>query len=213
MNELHALEERLHKLYKDGGLSDSRQLFEIGVQFGRVIERTGMDGYEFMFWKHLDDLNADWKKRWKAKEVLERLILKLVCLSVNEYINENGSWGVSTTGWGSDVEAFGEGVFTKFNVQLLRVAESDECENFDCRFKVVGQLATVFKDYGVGEEFNVVIENSSGGHELEFHNSNQVSSGFINASVYVDDKMSADKLNELTQEIGKLFLFEFMGFQ
>lgn len=144
MIELHALEERLHKLYKDGGLSDSRQLFEIGIQFGRVIERTGMDGYELMFWKHLDDLNADWKKQWKAKEVLERLILKLVGLSVNEYINENGSWGVSARGWGSDIQSFEEGTLSKFCIQILRVAESEDGENFDCRFIVGGRLAILF---------------------------------------------------------------------
>ena len=51
--QLNQLEDEIQKLSDNGDLSDSRTAFEIGVKFGRELQKNDINNYEYFFWRYI----------------------------------------------------------------------------------------------------------------------------------------------------------------
>jgi intein-encoded DNA endonuclease-like protein len=89
-NELDALEQKLKTLYDECNVADPRELFDIGVEFGRELERKGIDKYDYKYWTVRDEQFDEMSQIRRVKEDIEQLILKVVCWAYKEHLKQHG---------------------------------------------------------------------------------------------------------------------------
>ena len=82
--------------------------------------------------------------------------------------------------------------------------------DFECKFKVVGKLAKLFKSHNVFNQFEVSITNDSGEEYTSIRNTERCDRRVSTVHCYVRNvnNWSADEYKNFLQVISKDFLFE-----
>jgi hypothetical protein len=208
--QLNELEAKLQKLFDDCRLNDSRAVFDIGVQFGTFLKEQNIEEYEYIFWNSLKEKNNKEKLIWEAIDAINDFLLRLVRNSIKDYINKNGSWSIAKENWSSEYDEFDIGTRRKYCVQISRVDMTQYGGDFECTFKVVGRLAKLFKKYNIYEQFEVSINNESGGEHTSVHKVERVSSivSRLNCHVRNSNNWELEQYKDFLHVISKDFLFD-----
>lgn len=210
--QLNELETRLQKLYDDHSLNDSRRVFDIGVQFGSLLQQQNIQNYEYDFWRKLDEKNNKEKLVWEAVKAIDKFLLKLVQSSIQEYIGKNGSWSIGKGNWSSEYDEFDAGTRRKYCVQITGVDMTQYGGDFECTFKVVGRLAKLFQKHKVWCQFDVSVSNESGDEHASIYRDERVSSVVSSAHCHVrnSNNWEIEQYKDFLHLISKEFLLEFI---
>jgi hypothetical protein len=210
--QLYELEAKLQKLYDDHSLNDSRRLFNIGVEFGSLLQQQNIQNYEYDFWKKLDEKNNKEKLVWEAVKAIDKFLLKLVQSSIQDYIRKNGSWSIAKGNWSSEYDEFDAGTRRKYCVQITRVDMTQYGGDFECTFKVVGRLAKLFQKHKVWCQFDVSVSNDSGDEHTSIYGDERVSSIVTSAHCHVRNRNNweLEQYRDFLHLISKEFLLEFI---
>ncbi len=208
--KLNELEAKIQKLFDDGELRDSHAVFDIGVQFGTLLQQQNIQGYEYAFWKKLDDENNKEQLIRDSVRAINNFLLKLVQYSIKHYINKNGSWDISKGSWSSNYNSFDAGTLRKYCVQITRVNMTQYGGDFECSFKVVGRLAKLFKSHNIYEQFEVLIYNDNGEESMSIYDIEDIESTVnrLNCHVRNSNDWKLEEYQKFLHAISKDFLFE-----
>lgn len=210
--QLNELEAKLQKLYDDHDFNNRRAIFDIGVQFGSLLQQQNIQGYEYGFWKKLkEDSNKEQLIR-EAVKAIDKFLLKLVQNSIKDYINKNGSWSIAKGNWSSEYDEFDAGTRRKYCVQITRVDMTQYGGDFECTFKVVGRLAKLFKKHNVHCQFDVSINNENGEEHASIYRDERVSSTVSSVHCHVRNinNWELEQYRDFLHIISKEFLFDFI---
>jgi hypothetical protein len=210
--KLNELEAKLQKLYDDRDFHDSRALFNIGVQFGCLLQQQNIQNYEYGFWKKLDEMNNKEKLIREAVKAIDKFLLKLVQNSIKDYINKNGSWSIAKGNWSSEYDEFDAGTRRKYCVQITRVDMTQYGGDFECTFKVVGRLSKLFKKHNIYEQFDVSISNETGDEHASIYSEERVPStvSHLHCHVKNSNNWELEQYRDFLHLISKEFLFDFI---
>ncbi len=210
--QLNELEAKLQKLYDDRDFHDSRALFNIGVQFGSLLQQQNIQNYECDFWKRLDEKNNKEKLIREAVKAIDKFLLKLVQNSIKDYISKNGSWSIAKGNWSSEYDEFDAGTRRKYCVQITRVDMTQYGGDFECTFKVVGRLAKLFKKHNIYEQFDVSISNETGDEHASIYREERVPStvSHLHCHVKNSNNWELEQYRDFLHLISKEFLFDFI---
>lgn len=208
--QLNELEAKLQKLYDEHDFNDRRAIFDIGVQFGSLLQQQNIQGYEYGFWKKLDKENNKEQLIREAVNSIDEFLLKLVQNSIKDYINKNGSWSIAKGNWSSEYDEFDAGTRRKYCVQITRVDMSEYGGDFECTFKVVGRLAKLFKKHNIYEQFDVRVYNDNGEEHASIYRDERVSSTVSRLHCHVKNSndWELQQYIDFLHIISKEFLFE-----
>ena len=208
--QLNELEAKIQQLFDDGELRDSRAVFDIGVQFGTLLQSEKIENYDFVFWKKRNEESEAQREIYKAIDSINKFLITLVQKSIKEYIEENGSWNISKGNWSSEYDEFSRKTIRKYCVQITSVDMTQYGGDFECKFKVVGKLAKLFKSHNVFNQFEVSITNDSGEEYTSIRNTERCDRRVSTVHCYVRNvnNWSADEYKNFLQVISKDFLFE-----
>lgn len=208
--QLNELEAKLQKLYDDHDFNDRRAIFDIGVQFGSLLQQHNIQEYEYVFWKKIkEDSNKEQLIR-EAVKAIDKFLLKLVQNSIKDYINKNGSWSIAKGNWSSEYDEFDAGTRRKYCVQITRVDMTQYGGDFECTFKVVGRLAKLFKKHNIYIQFDVSVNNESGEEHASIYRDGRVSSTVSSVHCHVknSNNWELEQYRDFLHIISKEFLFD-----
>jgi hypothetical protein len=157
-DKLYELEQTTHHLFEGGVECPNRTSFDIGVEFGKEIQRQQRHDYEFLFWKSLIEESTLRVKRDFAYGRISDLLLTLVRASVRDHLVENEVWRVGSRDYTSQFDDFSDKTLEKFCVQIIHV-DRVESGKLRCTFKVVGRLAKAFEKHGFSQQFSTSVIN------------------------------------------------------
>lgn len=208
--QLNELEAKLQKLYDEHDFNDRRAIFDIGVQFGSLLQQQNIQGYEYGFWQKLDEENNKEQLIREAVNSIDKFLLKLVQNSIKDYINKNGSWSIAKGNWSSEYDEFDAGTRRKYCVQITRVDMSEYGGDFECTFKVVGRLAKLFKKHNIYEQFDVRVYNDNGEEHASIYRDERVSSTVSRLHCHVNNSNNWElqQYIDFLHIISKEFLFD-----
>lgn len=209
-NQLLALEKELESLFPKFGQADERSLFEIGIKFGRQLEKIGIENYECNYWKQKNiDRLLEVEIASKVAKV-EMLVKQLVRLSVKEFITENGSWTIEKEKYFSSTpEQFSDETVKKYQVQVKNVDMENYGGDYKVTFEVVGDLGKKFKNFNVFNEVHTFIRNDSGGEEQSIYDVDGVDRYIDDLTVYVQNSnnWNIEQYDVFIDDISKSFIF------
>lgn len=208
--QLNKLEAKLQKLYDERSFHDSRSLFNIGVQFGSLLQQQNIQNYEYDFWKKLDEKNNEEKLVWEAVRAIDKFLLGLVQSSIRDYSGKNFGWSIAKGNWSSEYDEFDAGTRRKYCVQITRVDMTQYGGDFECTFKVVGRLAKLFQKHKVSCQFDVSVSNESGEGSTSIYRDERLSSIVHSAHCQVknSNNWELEQYRDFLHLISKGFLFE-----
>lgn len=208
--QLIQLEQKLQQLYEDGELRDIRKVFDIGVEFGSTLISSNVVNYDYIFWNELDKENKKETEIRDAISSINKFLLMLVRKSIAEYIEENGSWSISKGNWSSEYDEFEKKTLRKYCVQIDHVTMSQYGGDFECRFKVVGKLAKLFKKNNIYTGFEVLVYNDNGEENTSIYDVSDIDSTVarLNCHVRNVNNWELEQYKTFVNEISKEFVFE-----
>jgi squalene cyclase len=206
------LEQKIQQLFDEGKLRDIRTVFDIGVEFGSALQRNNVTTYDYVFWSELDKQNKKETEIRDAVSSINKFLLMLVRKSIAEYIDENASWSISKGNWRSEYDEFDTKTLRKYCVQITYVNMSQYGGDFECRFKVVGKLAKLFKKNNIHTEFEVLVYNDNGEEETSIYEVSDINSAVarLNCHVRNINNWEVEQYKQFLNEISKDFLFDIL---
>lgn len=169
-NQLLALEKELESLFPKFGQADERSLFEIGIKFGRQLEKLGIENYESDYWEKQNQKQILENELHQKEDQVENFIAQLVRLSVKELIRETGSWTIAKRNYGYEaLEQFSDETIAKYQIRVLSVDMESYGGDFEIRYELVGELGEKFKKYNVYEQFTSLVYNENGEEEQSIY--------------------------------------------
>lgn len=207
--QFNELEAKLQKLYDDRDFNDSRAIFDIGVQFGSLIQLQNIKEYEYKFWKKFDEEKNKEQLIRDAVDSIDDFLLRLVRSSIKDYISKNCDWSIEKGNWSSRFDSFDLGTRRKYCVQIIRVNMTQYGGDFECDFKVVGRLANLFKKHNIYERFQVRIYNDNGEESMRIYDISDVDSAVsrLNCFVRNSNNWELEQYRNFLHNISKEFLF------
>lgn len=205
--ELSNLEKKIQQLSDEGKLTNTQVVFDLGVEFGRVLEKNGETNYVCQYWKNKAAEEEIKTARYKKIKSINKLLKKLVEKSIEEFIYEFGWWNISKGITSGNFEKFKQKTTRKYCIQITDVDMSTYGGDFNCGFKVVGKLSAIFKSYGVSPFFDVGIANENGEESTTLSNVSTLSNAVLNCSSKISNNLKLEKYESFLNEISKPFLF------
>jgi hypothetical protein len=207
---LIALELELKNLFPKYGLADQESVFELGVKFGRQLERLGIENYEPEYWKQKKQEEALEQKIREKVDKVENFIAQLVRLSVKDLIREKGSWTIAKRDFGYGVrDQFSDETIEKYQIRIVDVDMESYGGDFEIRYEVVGELGEKFKKYKIYEQFTSLVYNENGEEEQSIYDVDNVDAYIDRLTVHVrnSNKWEIDQYDVFLNDISKPFLF------
>jgi hypothetical protein len=209
-NQLLALEKELESLFPKFGHADERSLFEIGIKFGRQLEKLGIEKYECDYWKKIQQEQILEQQIRKKEDQVENFIAQLVRLSVKELIRETGSWTIAkrNSGYGA-LEQFSDETIAKYQIRVLSIDMESYGGDFEIRYELVGELGEKFKKYNVYEQFTSLVYNENGEEEQSIYDVEDVDAYIGRLTVHVrnSNEWALEQYDVFFNDISKPFLF------
>lgn len=210
-SKLSQLENEINQLHENGDLSDTRTAFEIGVQFGRELQQCNIENYECIFWKKRD--LAIELQIAKSKEIdqINQIVRSLILKSINNKIDELGSWSISDRDSDLRWSKFSDETVEKYYIQYAGT-RAQSYEYFECTFKPTGKLKDLLNFYEVGEKINAAVTNPSGDSYIDIDSEIFISKNLYNVNTCLGYKSNwpLEKFKEFHEALVKLFLFELL---
>jgi hypothetical protein len=207
---LIALELELKNLFPKYGRTDEESVFELGVKFGRQLERLGIENYEPEYWKQKKQEELLKQQIRQKVDKVENLIAQLVRLSVKDLIRETGSWTIAkrNSGYGA-IDQFSDETIEKYQIRILNVDMESYGGDFEIRYEVVGELGEKFKKYNIYEQFTSLVYNENGEEEQSIYDVDDVDAYIDRLTVHVENSndWELDQYDVFLNDIAKPFMF------
>ncbi len=182
---------------------DAEELYKLGIQVGRYLEKNGLPGYRS---KVFIDREVVRKNRDTVREkidALEQLLLKIVKCAIAESIEAGNRWSVSTDNSYTDKGTFGDEISKKYLIQYSRTEQEDTDCDFEVLFDLIGELKEAFESESIPPRFTVSLSNSTGGSSESIYGVGGLSS-LYDAKILVnsfDPVWTADRLDKLMENL------------
>ncbi len=212
-NKLDELEIKIQQLFDAGNLHNSRAVFDIGVQFGKLLQSENIQNYEFLFWKKLDEENNSQNEINRIIDSIDKFLLFLVKKSIKEHVDDIGTWSISKGNTPSDYAEFSNSIIEKYFVQITSVGMTEYGGNFECKFQIVGTLSEIFKANNIFNIFEVSFDNDYGNEYLDISDTNLIDKKIFGYSSYIRNvnNWNAEEYLNFYHTISKDFLFDILN--
>ncbi len=187
---------------------DREDLFNLGVELGRELEKLKINEYVSPVWESINNKNEHDEKVRRACEKIENFIATLVKQSVKRHIEETGSWSISKDG-GYRLEKFDDEIVKQYNIQVLNCSMETYGGEFTVSFSVEGEMLKLFEKFNIYEQFTVRIYNDTGEEDQTVYDVSDVNEYIDSVSLVIRERneWALERFDECLNEISKPYLF------
>lgn len=201
-NFINELNEKIKLHIGDNKYADET-LFNYGVELGKHLTKTNAQDIRLDFFvKQSETIN---KKDiiWKHKQNIEKYLLSIIRMAVKMQVSDGSSLTFSNEQYYRGDGKFSKEVEEKYNLEYVRVEQSNTGGDFEIIYKVTNELKDIFDKFEIYSEISFDLENSTGEtHETIYDedDANDIYGAFIH--IY-PNKLDVDKITEFENEISK----------
>ncbi len=210
-SKLSQLENKINLLHGNGKFSDSRTAFEIGINLGRELQKYNIENYECILWGKRDLVNESQTTKTNEIEKINQVFRSLILKSINNKIDEIGSWSISNRDINIQWSNFSNETVRKYHLQYEGSA-SKSYDHFECSFRATGKLQELLNLYDIGLKINASVTNPSGDSHLVVDCKIFISKNLydVNSCLEYKTDWPLEKFKEFNEALVKLFLFELL---
>jgi hypothetical protein len=205
--ELDALNDKLKEIAGYGKLDE--RIFNIGIELGRVLERTKVENYRPPFFVAQEEMLNVREEKAKRIEAVNELIHKLICWAHKEQIREHS--GIQyETGWRAANSPFSDEVKTKYCIQYSRIDQVNVGGDFDIYFTATGKLKAIFDKHKINPQIETTLSNGSGEEDEYIASEENAEQSLYGSRISINshnEQLSLAQINSFADEIEKYFTF------
>ena len=149
----------------------------------------------------------------KTQREIADLILNQVHDSINETIEEEGSWTVGVGSYYRGDGVLSEDIVKKYYVQFQSIKQPQTDGDFETSFSVQGKLAEVFNEFEYSPTIQITLDNESGEESATLDSKRDVRNLYNpTLMIYVKpNKEELDKLKKFKEALVKKLMFQIIG--
>lgn len=167
--EIDAIANRL-KNYCDNKHRYDEELFNLGVELGRQLERNNIKSYRPTVFVEFEDKNNAYELLSNEFNRIESVIEFLIHTAIKKHIDAHGDFEFSK---GFTCTKFDSDIVEKFCIQLTRVTQQEYGGHFEAEFELSGDVLDLLKECSIAEYVRCDVENTSGDeHETIYRTEN-----------------------------------------
>lgn len=211
MNEkLNEIDKKL-KDYARSFRPINEELFNIGVELGRLLEAEKINSYRSPFFQQLEQQTDDRETKREIAEKIANLLLQMVVKANKEQLKETGFVEYSAARYTSGSNLKDE-ISEKYSIKYRSITQTEVGGDFDIHFEVIGELKSIFEKHNVVPFFETTLYNSTGEDSEAMYSAESADKSFgVGAwSIRYSDKMTINELREFADSVEKNLLFLMM---
>jgi hypothetical protein len=211
-NDFEKIEDELKKV-TDGFQPDIELIFNIGVKLGRKLQEQNLTDIRLPFFIEKEELANLVDSVRKTQREIADLILNQVHDSINETIEEEGSWTVGVGSYYRGDGVLSEDIVKKYYVQFQSIKQPQTDGDFETSFSVQGKLAEVFNEFEYSPTIQITLDNESGEESATLDSKRDVRNLYNpTLMIYVKpNKEELDKLKKFKEALVKKLMFQIIG--
>lgn len=206
---LKSIDDKVRQLV-EGGSYDLEDVFNLGVELGRRLEKGNLDNIQLKIFEELGNqskLDNDFRAlRNKVCDWLELLVKA----SVKEHITESKfkNWTIGFNKLNVQDCVFEQNIVQKRHVQFLNFRRGDG-EHFIAEFQLQGKLKSLFEKFNQPTFFEIIVDNDDGGDNVSITSEQQIHSLYGCTISYecTLNKQGVSDYQKFVNELNKSLLF------
>lgn len=208
-SETDKINDELVKFCKKLRIVINEDIFNLGVKFGRLLEKNNLDDLRLPYFQDKDKESALLKEILNTNKSIDRVIDTIVKAAVTEQIEQHGDWEVGYGSYYRDYGKLDDGIANKFEIQLDSVNQQERNGDFQAYFKLLGESAKVVKKHGFKPLVFVGVMNSTGDECERIISPDDIDNTLYNIGLDINIEKDANYLDRLTvllDELSKHYL-------
>lgn len=157
-NKIDEIANRV-KFYCDNKHSYDEDLFNLGVELGRELERNNVQSYRPTVFIDFENKNNAYELLSIEFNRIESVIEFLIHTAIKKHMDIHGDFEFSK---GFTCTKLDSEIVDKFCVQLTQVTQQEYGGHFEAEFELSGDVLNLLKQYGIGKYVRCDVENTSG---------------------------------------------------
>jgi len=205
--EFHILNEKVSK-HISGRFRDDVQLFNLGVELGRLLEKSAVAEFELPIFSELKEKSKVLAEKKLIVKKIEQKILYIVKAAHKDQIKVHGIIRYFTKSYLNWNEKLSNEISVKYQLQHLNTQQTEVKGDFNLNFELIGDLGDIFQKNSIPSSVLVTLANSTGGDSeslLYEHNADAFSSLQLKIDTY-SDQHSLCELESFFDELEKFLL-------
>lgn len=147
------------KAYCDNKHRYDEELFNMGVELGRQLERNNIKSYRPSVFVEFENNNNAYELLSNEFNRIESVVQFLIHTAIKKHMDKYGDFEFSK---GFTCTKFDDETVDKFCVQLSRVTQQEYGGSFEAEFILNGDVLDLLKQCEIGEYVRCDVENTSG---------------------------------------------------
>ncbi len=169
--EIEGVEAKLVKYLKNFPRYDE-ELFNIGVELGRLLERNNISLHRPKIFVDFEEDNNAFNKRAEQISRANKAVAFIIRNAIAEHV-EN-FWEFCFSKSRHSCTKLDESLVEKFGVQTVRTTQVEDGGSFEAEFELSGQVGQVLEKYGIDAWARADIDNTSGDEQEIIYSADDV---------------------------------------
>lgn len=209
--KLNEIEDQL-KNYANSNRQIDEELFNIGVELGRLLEKREIDAHRLQFFEQQEARRIEEKNKYdlakKAGKVILQLVQAAYILQYKEYCSIEFS---DNRNHRSDSKLEDE-IAERFCLQLANTNQNSVGGELELGFRILGQLAILFERYELPPSIRIILENDSGEDSVTLYDEESIQRKIrARGDIFTNTRnLSTSSLEQFGMELEKFALFKLM---
>lgn len=179
------------------------ELFNLGVEMGRVLEKNSISSYRPKVFIDFEEKNNAYERKAEQISRADKAVAFIIRNGVAEHVENFGEFCFDSETYKCD--KLDESVVEKFGVQIDRTTQREHGGSFEAEFRLSGQVGQVLEKYGIDAWVRADVDNTTGDEQETIYSGDDVDKIFgvslrLNGhNTELDDKQLESLADELEQ--------------
>lgn len=209
--KLNEIEDQL-KNYANSNRQIDEELFNIGVELGRLLEKRGIDAHRLQFFEQQEARRIEEKNKYDLAKKSGKVILQLVQAAYILQYKEYGSIEFSDNRNHRSDSKLEDEIAERFCLQLANTNQNSVGGELELGFRILGQLAILFERYELPPFILIILENDSGEDSVTLYDEESIQRTLrARGDIFTNTRnLSTSSLEQFGMELEKFALFKLM---
>lgn len=209
--KLNEIEDQL-KNYANSNRQIDEELFNIGVELGRLLEKRGIDAHRLQFFEQQEARRIEEKNKYDLAKKSGKVILQLVQAAYILQYKEYGSIEFSDNRNHHSDSKLEDEIAERFCLQLANTNQNSVGGELELGFRILGQLAILFERYELPPFILIILENDSGEDSVTLYDEESIQRTLrARGDIFTNTRnLSTSSLEKFGMELEKFALFKLM---
>lgn len=209
--KLNEIEDQL-KNYANSNRQINEELFNIGVELGRLLEKRGIDAHRLQFFEQQEARRIEEKNKYDLAKKSGKVILQLVQAAYILQYKEYGSIEFSDNRNHRSDSKLEDEIAERFCLQLANTNQNSVGGELELGFRILSQLAILFERYELPPFILIILENDSGEDSVTLYDEESIQRTLrARGDIFTNTRnLSTSSLEQFGMELEKFALFKLM---